>query len=173
MGEKYYTVIFTFSDGSKNICKVLANSSIENMFQILKNDGRLASIELNDFKFLYRAENIDINSQLKVEELFKDDMFPSISALALRTSLRINFNSSSGVKTQVKYYGCLCCAPFWSLLQAYLETIGLDENCLKDLKFIFNGNILPNDKNQAMKESSAKYGIQPFSIINNFIDIFF
>lgn len=101
MGEKYYTVIFTFSDGSKNICKVLANSSIENMFQILKNDGRLASIELNDFKFLYRAENIDINSQLKVEELFKDDMFPSISALALRTSLRINFNSSSGVNLKL------------------------------------------------------------------------
>jgi len=50
-------------------------------------------------------------------------------------------------------------------LQAYLETIGLDESCLKDLKFIFNGNTLPNDKNEAMKNSSANYGIQPGSII--------
>jgi len=162
MEEKYYIVIFTFTDGSKVNCKVFADSSIKNMFQILKNK---ASIELNDYNFVYNGQKLDINSQLKIEELFKDYNVPTILVITLKPSLRINFDSSSGIKTQVTYYGCLCCAPFWSLLQAYLETIGLDESCLKDLKFIFNGNTLPNDKNEAMKNSSANYGIQPGSII--------
>jgi hypothetical protein len=162
MEEKYYIVIFTFSDGTKVTCKVLADSSIENMFQIFKNK---ASIELKDYGFIYSGQKLDINSQLKIEELFEVDIAPKILVLTLHPSIKINFDSSSGIKTQVKYYGCLCCDPFWSLLQAYFETIGLDENCLKDLKFIFNGNTLPNDKNEAMKKSSANYGIQPGSII--------
>jgi hypothetical protein len=162
MEEKYYLVIFNFSDGIRVTCKVLADNSIENMFQIFKNK---ASIELNDYCFIYRGQKLDINSQLKIEGLFKIDIVPKIEVITLNPSLKINFDSSSGIKTQVKYYGCLCCGSFWNLLQTYLETIGLEENCLKDLKFIFNGNTLPNDKNEAMKKSSENYGIQPGSII--------
>ena len=158
---KYYYVRFMAANGSEINCKVLADSSIENMFQIFKNK---ASIELKDYSFIYNAQKLDINSQLKIKELFIEN-HPTIIVIMVRPSLRIIFESSSGIKTQVNYYGCLCCSPFWFLLKNYLDTIGLDESCLKDLKFIFNGNPLPNDKNEAMKQSSAKYGIQPGSII--------
>ena len=54
MEEKYYIVIFTFADGSKANCKVFADSSIENIFQIFKNK---TSIELNDYNFVYNGQN--------------------------------------------------------------------------------------------------------------------
>lgn len=91
MEEKYYIVIFTFTDGSKVNCKVFADSSIKNMFQILKNK---TSIELNDYNFVYNGQKLDINSQLKIEELFKDYNVPTILVITLKPSLRINFDSS-------------------------------------------------------------------------------
>ena len=162
--EDYYNVSFRLSNNSKKIfCRVLADSSIEDMIQIFK---KRVSVEIKDFIFLFKAEKIDINSQLKIKELFHDNLNPNITVInPFNTYLIINFNSSSGIKTQVKYYGCLCCSSFWCLLKCYLNEIGLNESCLKDLKFIFNGNSLPNKKDEAMKYSSAKYGIQSGSTI--------
>ena len=61
------------------------------MFQILKNK---TSIELNDYNFVYNGQKLDINSQLKIEELFKDYNVPTILVITLKPSLRINFDSS-------------------------------------------------------------------------------
>ena len=83
MEEKYYLVIFNFSDGIRVTCKVLADNSIENMFQIFKNK---ASIELNDYCFIYRGQKLDINSQLKIEGLFKIDIVPKIEVITLNPS---------------------------------------------------------------------------------------
>jgi hypothetical protein len=133
MKEKdYYAVRFTTTKGRTFLCKILANSSIENMMQILKNK---ASIELKDYIFLYDVQKIDITSQIKIKELFHNNINPNIKIFEISPYLIINFNSSSGIKTRVKYYGCLCCSPFWDLLQVYLREIGLNESCLKDLNF--------------------------------------
>ena len=164
MEENYYVTFTFYPNGRKILCKISADSSIENMIQIVKNK---TSIELKYCTFLYKAAKIDIKSQLKIKELFHNNFNQNIIVCDPRSPYCsiINFNSSSGIKTQVKYYGCLCCSRFWDLLQVYLREIGLHESCLKDLKFIFNGNILPNDKNEAKKYSSVKYGINPGSTI--------
>ena len=163
MEENYYKVVFKNSSGFQIFCKVSADRSIKDMIQTFNNK---ASIDLKDYAFIFNAKNIDINSEKKIKELFNNDTtnLKYIIFFEIRPSLKITFNSS-GSNTIVKYYGCLCCSPFWFLLKVYLDEIGLDENCLKDLTFIFNGNTLPNDKIEAMKNSSTKYGIQDGSTI--------
>ena len=53
------------------------------MFQIFKNK---TSIELNDYSFVYNGQKLDINSQLKIEELFKDYKVPTILVIRLKPS---------------------------------------------------------------------------------------
>lgn len=162
MNENFYNVKFIIS--SRNIiCPISADKSIQDMIQIFKDKTLITNLE--DIAFLYDANKIDINSQKKIKELFNNNKIPVVIVLESRPSVKINFNTSSGIKTQVKYYGCLCCSPFWFLLKAYLNKIGLDESRLKDLQFIFNGKILPNNENEAKKCSSTKYGINDFSTI--------
>ena len=146
------------------MCNISADSSVKDMIHIFNNK---ASIELKDYVFLINASKIDINSGMKIKKLFNNDTtsLKYITFFEINPSLKITFNTTFGLKTIVKYYGCLCCSPFWFLLKVYLDEIGLDENCLKDLIFIFNGNTLPNDKNEAKKYSSTKYGIQDGSTI--------
>ena len=159
-----YYVKFRNSNGSNIICKVPADNSVKDMIQIYQNK---ASIEPTNYAFIYNSQKIDINSQMKIKNLFNiDDPNPLIYLFENSPpSTKITFDSSSGIKTNVKYQGCLCCSPFWALLKVYLHEIGLDENCLKDLQFIFNGKSLPNDKDEAMKHYSAEYGIKNDSII--------
>jgi len=163
MNENFYNVTFTTNSGGKIFCQISADKSIKDMIQIFMDKSSISDLE--DMFFLYNAKKLDINSQEKIKELFNDIKNPNIAVIEARSSVKINFNTSSGIKTQVKYYGCLCCSPFWYLLKAYLNKIGISEIYLKDLQFIFNGNTLPNSENEAKKYSSEKYGIKNFSTI--------
>ena len=163
--ENVYIVCFNFTSGKYITCYVSADKSIKEMIQILENKVLMNFRNSNDIYFIFNSQKIDINSEEKIKELFGVIHNPKIVVDEINPSIEITFNSSSGAKTIVKYCGCLCCTRFWDLLKVYLDKIGLDENCLKDLKFLFNGNTLPNSKNEAMKYSSAKYGIQAGSII--------
>ena len=158
-----YNVSFSSLIGRKFSFLIPKESSIQNMFQIF---SKKASIELNnDFTFIYNSKKIDINSQMKVKELFLDRLNPCIIFSEINPSVKLTFKTSSGIITDIKYYGCVCCSSFWSLLQVYLRTIGLEESCLKDLQFLFKGKILPNDKKEASKYSSGEYGINAYETI--------
>jgi hypothetical protein len=163
--ENDYTLIFDIPSGTKIVCYVSADKSIKEMIQIFINKVGIEQEDLKDIVFLFNSKKIDINSEEKIKELFGSSLNPRILFVWPNPPTKITFNSTFGIKTIVRFRGCLCCTRFWDLLKVYLDKIGLDENCLKDLKFIFNGNILPNSKNKAMKYSSTKYGIQAGSII--------
>ena len=60
-------VLFLNTNGTKINCQVPSHSSIENMIQIYKNK---ASIDPNDYIFIYNCQKIDINSQVKFKEFF-------------------------------------------------------------------------------------------------------
>ena len=83
--ENYYNITFTSTNRAKITCHILADSSIKNMIQILKNK---TSIDLEDYSFLYNAEKIDINSQLKIKELLKENIHPNIIAIYFDRSLK-------------------------------------------------------------------------------------
>ena len=163
--ENDYTLIFDIPSGTKIVCYVSADRSIKEMIQIFINKVGIEQEDLKDIVFLFNSKKIDINSEEKIKELFGSSLNPRILFVWPNPPTKITFNSTFGIKTIVRFRGCLCCTRFWDLLKVYLDKIGLDENCLKDLKFIFNGNTLPNSKNEAMKYSSTKYGIQAGSII--------
>ena len=162
--NNHYNVFFRTASGNNILCLISEDSSIQNMLQIFSNK---VSIELNndDYDFLYNSHKIDINSQMKVKEFFKQNLNPSIVVVGIRPSVKLTFKTSSGITTDIKYYGCVCCSPFWFLLQAYLRKIGLEESCLKDLQFIFKGQVLPKDKREASKYPSSKYGINAYETI--------
>jgi len=161
--ENDYTLIFDIPSGTKIVCYVSADKSIKEMIQIFINKVGIEQEDLKYIFFLFNSKKIDINSEEKIKDLFGGIHNPKI--FFYDPSIKITFNTTFGIKTIVRFRGCLCCTRFWDLLKVYLDKIGLDENCLKDLKFIFNGNTLPNSKNEAKKYSSTKYGIQAGSII--------
>ena len=163
--ENDYTLIFYTPSGTKIICYVSADKSIKEMIQVFINKIEIEQEDLKNIGFVFNSQKIDINSQEKIKDLFGSSHNPRILFVWPNPPSKITFNSTFGIKTIVRFRGCLCCTRFWHLLKVYLDKIGLDENCLKDLKFLFNGNILPNSKNEAMKYSSTKYGIQAGSII--------
>ena len=134
------------------------------MIQIFKSKFSIEPEDDDDFFFLYNGKKLDINSQMKIEELFNNNFVPKIIFI-FNSFSKITFNSSSGISTRVKCYGCVCCSNFWDLLEKYLREIDLNENCLKDLKFICTEKLLPNDKNEAIKSSCGKYGINGDSTI--------
>ena len=164
--KNYYNVLFRLSNGTKISCLIPKESSIQNMFQIFSKRVSTKLNELNDdFVIIYNAQKMDINSQMKVKELFLENFHPIININEINPSVKLTFKTSSGITTDIKYYGCICCSSFWSLLQVYLREIGLEESCLKDLQFIFKGKELPKDKNEASKYPSAKYGINAYETI--------
>ena len=159
-----YKVLFKTTNGKIYVCFISKDSSIQNMFQIF---GTKVSKEMDikDYAFLYNAKKLDINSQMKVTELFSTHLNPIIQAFEVNPSVKLTFKTSSGITNYIKYYGCVCCSSFWTLLQVYLREIGLEESCLKDLQFIFKGKVLPKDKKEASKYPSAKYGINAYETI--------
>ena len=162
--ESFYDVQFSTAKGNKFNYKFLADNSIKDILQIFL---KIKSIDPEDVCFLCNARKLDINSQKKIKDLASNNSnVIIITVIEINNPhIKINFNTSSGIKTMVKFSGCLCCSSFWELLKNYIHNIGLYESDLKNLKFIFNSKILPNDKTEAMKNSSAKYGIGPDSTI--------
>ena len=163
--ENDYAVTFYTPSGTKIVCSVSSDKSIKEMIQIFINKVEIEQEDLKDIGFVFYGKKIDINSQEKIKDLFFSSHNPRILFVWPNPPIKITFNSTFGTKTIVRFRGCLCCTRFWDLLKVYLDKIGLDEKCLKDLKFLFYGNTLPNSKNEAMKYSSTKYGIQAGSII--------
>ena len=162
--ENDYEVRFYCPNRTNITYCVSADKSIKEMIQIFINKIGIEQEDLKYIFFFFNSKKIDINSEKKIKDLFDGIHNPEIVLYELNPS-KITFNTTFGIKTIVRFSGCLCCTRFWDLLKVYLDKIGLDENCLKDLKFIFNGNTLPNSKNEAKKYSSTKYGIQAGSII--------
>ena len=64
-GENYCYVRFLTTNGNRVILTILADSSIENMIQILINKS---SIKPEDNSFIYNNKKRDINSQLIIKE---------------------------------------------------------------------------------------------------------